>query len=317
MVKNYGANNHQHITGKTNTTPLLFLSSILRNRRIKHDILVFFVSRKMDHNHFTIKTFMAIMAERDAAIQERNLALEERKRAFAERDLAMLQRDAALAERNSAMQERDEAITTLRFRGNFINENIIATTSELPENIQNHGSKPSYEDAEMHHMFDIPDEYHLPPKTTKPRKVTKKTKSQSPRARNQHADALHIKPDCEESSSDAQLEAWKDELGLNQVKFDETAMPVPVCSCTGVPQPCYRWGSGGWQSACCTTTMSMYPLPLVNNKKYSRVGGRKMSGGAFTKLLNRLASEGYDLSAPLDLKDHWAKHGTNRYSTVK
>ncbi|MCD7449432.1 hypothetical protein HAX54_052139 [Datura stramonium] len=37
---------------------------------------------------------------------------------------------------------------------------------------------------------------------------------------------------------------------------------------------------------------------------------RKMSGGAFSKLLNRLAGQGYDLSIPLDLKDHWAKHQT-------
>ncbi|KAI3712839.1 hypothetical protein L1987_71406 [Smallanthus sonchifolius] len=271
----------------------------------------------MDHNHFTIKTFMTIMGERDAAIQERNLALEERKRAFAERDLAMLQRDAALAERNSAMQERDDAISTLRFRSNFINGSIISTTSELPENIQTHESKHGYNEEEMHHMFEIPDDYQLPPENPKPRKATKRTKSQSPRASSKRAVIVNIKPDYEESSGDAQLELWKDELGLNQVNFDETAMPVPVCSCTGVPQPCYRWGNGGWQSACCTTTMSMYPLPLVTNKRYSRVGGRKMSGGAFTKLLTRLASEGYDLSGPLDLKDHWAKHGTNRYSTVK
>ncbi|KAD3640708.1 hypothetical protein R6Q59_003405 [Mikania micrantha] len=260
---------------------------------------------------------MTIMAERDAAIQERNLALEERKRAFAERDLAVLQRDAALAERNSAMQERDEAITTLRFRGNFINQNIISTTSESPERTQNHGSKRGYNYEETHHMFEIPDDYQLSPENIKPRKVIKKPKSQSSRVGTKRAGIVTIKPDYEASSSGAQLEAWKDELGLNQVNFDETGMPVPVCSCTGVPQPCYRWGSGGWQSACCTTTMSMYPLPLVTSKRYSRVGGRKMSGGAFTKLLTRLASEGYDLSNPLDLKDHWAKHGTNRYSTVK
>ncbi|KAJ9564559.1 hypothetical protein OSB04_000525 [Centaurea solstitialis] len=284
----------------------------------------------MDHNHLTIKTFMAIMAERDAAIQERNLALDERKRAFAERDMAMLQRDAALAERNSAMQERDEAIATLRFRGNFMNENIMPT-SELPENIPLRGPKRGFSDREMQHMFEMPedscsqreslmdpDTYQLPPEEdVKPRNVTRKAKS--PRPGKKRGDTVKIKVELSgnENTDDAQLEAWKDQLGLNQVNFDETSMPVPVCSCTGVPQPCYRWGNGGWQSACCTTTMSMYPLPQVSNKRYSRVGGRKMSGGAFTKLLTRLASEGYDLSTPLDLKEHWAKHGTNRYSTVK
>lgn len=119
-----------------------------------------------------------------------------------------------------------------------------------------------------------------------------------------------------DKEGDTQLTSWKDNLGL-KINFDDSAMPVPVCSCTGTPQPCYKWGHGGWQSACCTTTISMYPLPQISNKRYSRVGGRKMSGGAFSKLLNRLAAQGYDLSIPLDLKDHWAKHGTNRYSTLK
>nr|CAD1835344.1 unnamed protein product [Ananas comosus var. bracteatus] len=111
---------------------------------------------------------------------------------------------------------------------------------------------------------------------------------------------------------------WKgQDLGLNQVVFDESTMPVPVCSCTGKYQPCYKWGDGGWQSACCTTTLSMYPLPVMPNKRHARVGGRKMSGSVFKKLISRLAAEGYDLSMPIDLKDHWAKHGTNRYITIK
>ncbi|CAL9076378.1 barley B recombinant-like protein D isoform X1 [Musa acuminata AAA Group] len=111
---------------------------------------------------------------------------------------------------------------------------------------------------------------------------------------------------------------WKSQdLGLNQVSFDDTTMPVPVCSCTGKYQQCYKWGNGGWQSACCTTTLSMYPLPVIPSKRHARVAGRKMSGSAFRKLLSRLAAEGYDLSLPVDLKDHWAKHGTNRYITIK
>nr|KYP44827.1 hypothetical protein KK1_033633 [Cajanus cajan] len=111
---------------------------------------------------------------------------------------------------------------------------------------------------------------------------------------------------------------WKgQDLGLNQVSYDESTMPAPVCSCTSVLRQCYKWGNGGWQSACCTTTLSMYPLPAVPNKRHARVGGRKMSGSAFNKLLSRLAAEGHDLSNPVDLKDHWAKHGTNRYITIK
>ena len=42
-----------------------------------------------------------------------------------------------------------------------------------------------------------------------------------------------------------------------------------------------QMGNGGWQSACCTTMMSMYPLPMNPNKKGYRFPGRKMSAGAF------------------------------------
>ncbi|KAL4569019.1 hypothetical protein LXL04_024646 [Taraxacum kok-saghyz] len=229
---------------------------------------------RMDHNHLTIKTFMAIMAERDAAIQERNLALDERKRAFAERDMAMLQRDAALAERNSAMQQRDEAISTLRFQ---ISTTPV-TTPTTQQDLHHHMFEITPTTQQTHHMLEFPE-------NPKPKGV-------------------RVLKGGRRRGESVKME-WKDE------------MAVPVCSCTGVAQPCYRWGSGGWQSACCTTTMSMYPLPQVSNKKYSRIGGRKMSGGAFSKLLTRLSEEGYDFSTPLDLKEHWAKHGTNRYTTVK
>ncbi|XP_042004996.1 barley B recombinant-like protein D [Salvia splendens] len=98
---------------------------------------------------------------------------------------------------------------------------------------------------------------------------------------------------------------WKDkDLGLNQVAFDESTMPVPVCSCTGVLRPCYKWVNGGWQSPCCTTNLSMYPFPAVPSKRHVRVGSRKMSRSAFNKLLSRPAAEGYDLSTPVDLKEH-------------
>ncbi|GAA0171259.1 hypothetical protein LIER_25336 [Lithospermum erythrorhizon] len=35
---------------------------------------------------------------------------------------------------------------------------------------------------------------------------------------------------------------WKNQdLGLNQVAFDGSTMPVPVCSCTRDLRPCYKW----------------------------------------------------------------------------
>ncbi|XP_059645357.1 protein BASIC PENTACYSTEINE6-like isoform X2 [Cornus florida] len=307
----------------------------------------------MDHNHLTIKTYMSIMAERDAAIRDRNMALDERKRAFAERDMAMLQRDAAIAERNSAMGERDKAIATLRFWDSSMKENTM--TPDSSGNGIMCGEKHIHHQQQMHHMphfledaqysrEDPPSDAYpitgVASETAKTRKVkqTKETKaipakksSKSSGKGKKGSEALNKQMTVATSNAwkneqdlggddddlDRQLVVWKDELGFNQVDFDESTMPVPVCSCTGAPQPCYKWGNGGWQSACCTTTMSMYPLPQVSNKRYSRVGGRKMSGSAFTKLLNRLAAEGHDLSTPVDLKDNWARHGTNRYSSQK
>lgn len=298
----------------------------------------------MEHNQLTIKTFVAIMAERDAAIRERNMALEERKRAFAERDMAILQRDAALAERNSAIQERNEAISTLHFQAASMDDNHITTNPNLPENRAIQGGKCTHNDHQMNHMFDLAEAKYdpmndsnmtnpnLPIETVKPRKVkeTKPVKLRRVGPKGGEGSNKQITNPTlndweneqnfggdDENPENRHVVVWNDNLGLNQVNFDESAMPVPVCSCTGVPQPCYKWGNGGWQSACCTTNMSMYPLPQASNKRYSRIGGRKMSGSVFTKLLNRLANEGHDLSTPLDLKDHWAKHGTNRYSTLK
>jgi hypothetical protein len=304
----------------------------------------------MEHNQLTIKTFMAIMAERDAAIRERNMALEERKRAFAERDMAMLQRDAALSERNSAIQERNDAIATLRYQSNPTNENNNHELEEAVKHKHHNDHHDHHHHHQTNHMFDLAEankygqcevncsnNYHLADDhvaddpslddAVKPRKVRqiKERKSLSVKpAKFQKTGPKGsrglIKQDFggnEENINGQQNLQWKSNLGLNQVNFDETSMPVPVCSCTGVPQPCYKWGSGGWQSACCTTALSMYPLPQSTNKRYSRIGGRKMSGSVFAKLLNRLADEGYDLSTPLDLKVHWAKHGTNRYSTLR
>ncbi|KAL2552683.1 Protein BASIC PENTACYSTEINE6 [Forsythia ovata] len=298
----------------------------------------------MDHNHLTIKTFMAITAERDAAIRERNMALEERKRAFAERDMAMLQRDAAIAERNAAIQDRDEAIAALQFRESSMNDNTV------PDSLGNEitsGSKHIHYQQQMHmaeaayisrgsarsndfNVTETASETAKRKKVRQPKDGKLAKSAKPPRLGKRGAESFSKQVnsdasnswsnghdfDCDEDDLDKQV-SWKDNLGLNQINFDESAMPVPVCTCTGSPQPCYRWGNGGWQSACCTTTISMYPLPQVANKRYTRVGGRKMSGSAFGKLLNRLAADGYDFSTPLDLKDHWAKHGTNRYSTLK
>ncbi|KAK9275616.1 hypothetical protein L1049_022883 [Liquidambar formosana] len=104
---------------------------------------------------------------------------------------------------------------------------------------------------------------------------------------------------------------------LDGTNLDFSGVPSPVCSCTGVPRVCYKWGAGGWQSSCCTTSISEYPLPMSSSRPGSRMAGRKMSNGAYGKLLLRLAAEGHDLNCPVDLKNHWARHGTNKFVTIK
>lgn len=104
---------------------------------------------------------------------------------------------------------------------------------------------------------------------------------------------------------------------INGNYMDLSDIPVPVCSCTGTPQQCYRWGCGGWQSACCTTTISVYPLPMSTKRRGARIAGRKMSLGAFKKVLEKLGGEGYDFLEPIDLKIFWAKHGTNKFVTIR
>ncbi|KAL7255708.1 hypothetical protein ACSBR1_009770 [Camellia fascicularis] len=300
----------------------------------------------MEHN-LTIKTYVAIMAERDAAIRDRNMALDGRRRAIAERDMAMLQRDVAIAEWNSAIDERGKVLAALQFRESSMNENNISPDS--PGNVVVHGgAKYLHHHQQMHHSAAQLAETEYDPReiptsnpyqstevacetTTKPRKVkqAKETKtkkpSKSPRkgkrghegvsqAAMSTSNGWENEDDLvgEDEDLDGRLVMWKDNLGSNRVNFDESTMPVPVCSCTGLPQPCYKWGSGGWQSACCMTTMSMYPLPQMSNKHHARIGGRKMSGSAFTKL-NCLT----DLQPRVMICYHWAKHGTNRYDTVK
>ncbi|CAH9095912.1 unnamed protein product [Cuscuta epithymum] len=104
---------------------------------------------------------------------------------------------------------------------------------------------------------------------------------------------------------------------IGGIDMDISKIPTPVCSCTGTLQQCYRWGCGGWQSACCTTTISMYPLPMSDKRRGARIAGRKMSLGAFKKVLEKLDSEGYNFTDPIDLRSHWAKHGTNKFVTIR
>nr|DAD19231.1 TPA_asm: hypothetical protein HUJ06_020694 [Nelumbo nucifera] len=119
------------------------------------------------------------------------------------------------------------------------------------------------------------------------------------------------------SMSTAKHEKKNLDIVIGGATLDFSRIPAPICSCTGVARQCYRWGAGGWQSSCCTTNISEYPLPMSSKRPGARMAGRKMSNGAYAKLLQRLAAEGHDLSHPVDLKDHWARHGTNKFVTIK
>ncbi|KAK8567395.1 hypothetical protein V6N13_105365 [Hibiscus sabdariffa] len=134
------------------------------------------------------------------------------------------------------------------------------------------------------------------PKTKKPRKPKDNTNSSVER----------VKP--AKKSMD---------IKINGYDMDISGIPIPVCTCTGTPQQCYRWGCGGWQSACCTTNVSMYPLPMSTKRRGARIAGRKMSQGAFKKVLEKLAAENYNFSNPIDLRTHWARHGTNKFVTIR
>lgn len=284
----------------------------------------------------TIK-LVALIAERDNAIQELNIAISEKRAAFADRDMAIAQRDRAIAERNAAIMDRDNALAALEYarKSNMNGNDGLESPLVCPTQLATES-------------YPISTASNGAVKEQKTKRSRKKTKDQSANPAKKASKTLKkgrrisetedlskqlvsAKPlnewigssigggeDLNKQISELKYLEWKvQDLRLNQVPFDGSMMQPPGCSCTGKLQHCYKWGNGGWQSACCTRTLSLYPLPVIPNKRHARVAGRKMSGSAFAKLLTRLVAEGYDLSAPLDLKDHWAKHGTNRYITIK
>ncbi|KAF3435801.1 hypothetical protein FNV43_RR22893 [Rhamnella rubrinervis] len=272
------------------------------------------------------RKLISIIAERDAAIQERNAALSEKNEALAARDDALRQRDEALAQRDTAIMERDNALAALHIRDNAMNSPLSGGVQRGVKRMHHPSShlgnmaEATYSTKEMH----ITDAFPITVISSDAVKSRQARRSKD----NKEVSPKTSKPPRKKVGEDLNRQACSDgtkfktewdsqDVGLNLVTFDESTMPVPVCSCTGLPRQCYKWGNGGWQSSCCTTNMSMYPLPQMPNKRHARMGGRKMSGSVFTRLLSRLAAQGHDLSIPLDLKDYWARHGTNRYITIK
>lgn len=275
-----------------------------------------------DQNAFFMHGKIAnIIAERDAAFEERDRALSERKAAIDERNLVIQQRDAAISERDSALRERDIAIETLRFQETTMNtawNSTIQRGSKRVHHVANYPLVAAYNTKEgpITNAFPLQavssEARKVPQEKLTKRKKVVPSKSQLKVKKISEDLNRHVTTDWSKAEWDAQ------HLGLmKEIVYDGSTMPIPVCSCTGVQHQCYKWGNGGWQSSCCTTTTSQYPLPQMSNKRHSRIGGRKMSGNVFSRLLTRLVAEGHDTRLPLDLKEHWAKHGTNRYITIR
>ncbi|KAJ8426755.1 hypothetical protein Cgig2_029424 [Carnegiea gigantea] len=160
-----------------------------------------------------------------------------------------------------------------------------------------------------------------PAKPTKKPKMSKNSSddSTSKEAKSKQSKKRSSNPKKTKGSGSSSAKPERNDLSFASYESnaDASGIPAPVCTCTGVARQCYRGGAGAWQPLCCTTHISEYPLPLSTTRPGSRVAGRKMSHGVYDKLLQRLAAEGYDLSHPIDLKDHWAKHGTNKFVTIK
>lgn len=284
-------------------------------------------------DHPAVK-LMEVVAERDAAYAERDTAIAEKKTANAERDAALLQRDVAYADRNTALLERDTAIAALTMvRSDKDNTEAAAKLMQMVNIAVNCPAMESTLQGlpKTGNELDNPVEAKQPQKPVKQqgRKAQKdSSKKRKPAVPTSQDEKSSKSPSKRKRKQQTQHEALvkvekirQDEGVKNNsvalVPYDGTPPPTPYCSCTGSNQQCYRWGNGGWQSACCTNFLSIYPLPMNPVKRGSRVPGRKMSGGAFRKLLERLVGDGMDITIPIDLKNHWAKHGTNRYVTIK
>lgn len=281
-----------------------------------------------EQNAFFMNTKInMLLAERDAAMEERDRALSEKRAALDERDAAIQQRDTAISERDHALRERDNAIAALQFQESTMNGALGCGTQRGLKRFNQHrnlhvNDAQSASKTREGHITDafpitaISSEAarSLQAKQTKVNNVISTKSAKSVKKVKKVSEDLnrHVTTDGSKAEWDAQ-----DLSSLNQISFDESRMPIPVCTCTGVARQCYKWGNGGWQSSCCTTSLSVYPLPQLPNKRHARMGGRKMSGSVFSRLLTRLAAGGQDLSIALDLKNYWAKHGTNRYITIK
>eukprot|EP00250_Pteridium_aquilinum_P005279 c15397_g1_i1 orf=243-1157(-) len=269
-----------------------------------------------------------VLCERDAAIAERDAAIAEKKSADADRDSALLQRDIAYADRHAAWVERDsvlEALTMIQ-----ANESSLESASKLTQVV----NIPVDRFPVGSNLLCLPttlDSMNSNNIETKPRvkqrvkkaekEMTRKGKDSGAESQAQKGSKVSRKRRKQQDAPAKGEKIKREDVSKSMVLYvapiDMSLTATPFCSCTGANRQCYRWGRGGWQSSCCTNFLSEYPLPMNHAKSGCRVAGRKMSGGAFKKVLERLAGDGVDITQPIDMKDHWAKHGTNRYIVIR
>ncbi|GLJ14164.1 hypothetical protein SUGI_0227300 [Cryptomeria japonica] len=315
----------------------------LDEKSLKDYVALKLTSIKAEHDA-AIRERNKAIAEKKIAIAERDAAYEQRDAAIAQREEAIMERDAAVAALENAREERSPGWHAYKAQ--------LAQMVGSPHLTQMGACSRDarfFQTINIHHecTYGIgSDEFptltagtselvpvlecEATPKPSTQIVVKEPKKGRKSKKRSQDVDGSILQAP---NSSKGWVQGQQSEVpnGMevgpegkdgennsdNGSVVSNTPMPIPYCSCTGANQLCYRWGIGGWQSACCTTMMSMYPLPMNPNKKGYRFPGRKMSAGAFQKLLLRLSSQGIDVTKPVDLKDHWAKHGTNRYVTIK
>ncbi|KAK9095594.1 hypothetical protein Scep_027063 [Stephania cephalantha] len=230
--------------------------------------------------------------------------------------------------RNTVVHEADDEQSALEFGNHiWVHQRNFLPGAASPNSLQSTQINTETGLPVVSNNLNMPGDVSM--QNGEPGKKTKKTRKQTSTKKSNHAASKALRPKQPKKKTDgspkkkrnyvpvAKGEKKNVDVVINGTTIDISQIPAPVCSCTGFPRQCYRWGAGGWQSSCCTTTISEYPLPMSPSRPGSRLAGRKMSNGAYAKLLQRLAAEGYDLSNTIDLKEHWAKHGTNKFVTIK
>eukprot|EP00250_Pteridium_aquilinum_P033313 c5441_g1_i1 orf=276-1280(+) len=288
----------------------------------------------------------SVLADKKAAFNERDSAFLQRDIAFAERDAAMLERDNAMAALDSARGHRALGWNQFKRQPDMKGRDATLLQMSLPsapfmvEEPHAFNADPSMlgfinnsekmQPVQQQQQPNGKSRKKEGPKAKRERKTPAAAGTDGPKGegkkkrgdnsnRTQEGVVPLILPVVPYLGQESEQQPQKNDMHqfVQEQKDFVITTPIPYCSCTGTSQACYRWGNGGWQSACCTNTLSVHPLPMNPMKRGYRLPGRKMSAGAFQKLVKRLTQEGADLSQPIDLKNFWAKHGTNRYITIK